>query len=256
LRERMPVPFWGAVGNLGITAILSVLSIVDRGHMILGINRWAKPWKFSLSISIFLMTMAWILENLPPGLAVARRISWGILTCMLAEITCIAGQSARGVPSHFNTGTPLDFTAYAIMGVAIVANTLFAGWTAVLFFRLKLSMSQPRLWAIRLGLLLFLAGSAEGGVMVALARHTIGMPDGGPGIPLLNWSTRAGDLRVAHFLGLHSLQIIPAAGIFFENRQARHPAAHSAWGVWLVSALYGSVTALAFLDSVRGIPFG
>jgi hypothetical protein len=254
LRERMPVLFWGAVANLGFASVLSGLSIVDQGHTILGISRWAKPSKFALSISIFLMTMAWILGNLPVGLAALRKVCWGLLVCMFAEIICIAGQSARGVPSHFNTGTPLDFAVYAIMGLAIVINTVIVAWAATYFFRKGISISGPRLLGIRLGLILFLTGSAEGGVMVALARHTIGMPDGSPGIPLLNWSSHSGDLRVAHFLGLHALQIIPAAGIFFEKRRVASFRGHPELAVWLVASLYAGITALTFLQAIRGIP--
>jgi hypothetical protein len=79
---------------------------------------------------------------------------------------------------------------------------------------------------MRLGMTITIVGALTGGLMtrptaeqIAAARlsgeiprsgaHTVGAPDGGPGLPGTGWSVTHGDLRVPHFVGLHAMQVLP-----------------------------------------------
>ena len=78
---------------------------------------------------------------------------------MLIEQVIIAWQAANGRLSHFNTTTGF-----------YLGNT-------------------P-------GCHLFVIFSFEGGLMASPLSHNVGAPDGGPGLPIVNWSKQYGDLRV------------------------------------------------------------
>jgi len=81
--------------------------------------------------------------------------------------------------------------------------------------------------------------------MASHLSHTIGAPDGGPGLPVVNWSSQYGDLRVAHFIGIHSLQAIPLFGYYM---------ARSNRSVQLFTAGYFILTAFLFIQAVQRIP--
>ena len=101
-------------------------------------------------------------------------------------------------------------------------------------------------WSLRLGLLIALAGMAEGFVMAALGAHSVGVPNGGPGIPFLGWSSVGGDLRAAHFLGLHALQAMPLLGWLVSRRKDRLTL------VWTAGLSYLGLVLLLTWQALRG----
>ena len=108
---------------------------------------------------------------------------------------------------------------------------------------------------MRLGLVLFLVGSAVGGSMIQHLGHTIGGADGGPGLPGLGWSTRYGDLRAAHFLGLHALQALPLFGWLLTRYRPQLPRRGQAVGITLFALLYAGAVAWLYWHALQGLPF-
>ena len=85
-------------------------------------------------------------------------------------------------------------------------------------------------------------------------QHAVGVPDGGPGLPFANWSTEAGDLRVAHFIGLHGLQLIPLFGWWLSRRESLAPSAATA-AVVAFAVAYASVGYATFVQAMAQRPF-
>lgn len=229
-----------------------VVGLATDSRTVLGINPWIKPAKFAASITIFVWTMAWLLAYLPDYPRATRFIRWGITSAMLVEIVCICLQSYRGVPSHFNISTPFDGVIFGLMGLAILVNTLLVVWALVLFFRQTPVRSQVYILSIRLGIIVFLVGSYIGRVMVANTAHTVGDVDGGPGLPFLNWSTLAGDLRVAHAFGLHALQLLPLVGFVLSRWDI--PESRQRILVWAVSIVYAGLVFWTYTQALAGHP--
>ena len=234
-----------------LAAVLVALILFDS-RTILGINAWIKPLKFSISIAIYVWTLAWILHYVSSRKRAIQVISYGVALTMLAEISLITLQSARGVPSHFNLATHLDAGIFSVMGSMIGINSVLVCWILALFFTAKPELPLAYLWGIRFGLIIFVLAAAEGVFMVIHGSHTVGAADGGAGLPFVNWSQEHGDLRVMHFAGMHALQILPLAGYWLGHWEAPERSQVSAMAGFFF--LYLGVMALLFGMALLGRP--
>lgn len=238
---------WTVRVHLAILPLLILLSLLDPREL-MGANLWWKPVKFFVSVAIYLATVRYLLQW-TSGRAL-RWIGYGIALTMIGENLAIVGQAARGVRSHFNISSPVDGLIFGTMGILILANTALLAWLLVWHCLNRIPAGEGLRWGIRWGLAVTLFASFIGGLIIANQGHTIGAPDGGPGLYFLNWSTRAGDLRIAHFLGLHGIQGLPFLGWAVDQSRTPRP-----WLLVAVAALaYLAVTTLILLQALGGKP--
>ncbi|WP_231489805.1 hypothetical protein [Pedobacter sp. Leaf170] len=202
-----------------ILAILFLAILPFEHRRLLGINLWIKPLKFALSIGIYSFSWVLIFPYLR-GEKIKKYFARFTVFAMGFEMLCIASQAARGELSHFNQSGTYNIIVYALMGIVITAQTIFSLWISIQLYKdTPPNMSILMLWALRFGIFISIFFALQGGFIGQRMAHTVGGGDGGPGILFFNWSTKHGDLRIAHFLGLHALQIIPAFAWIFKGKR-------------------------------------
>jgi hypothetical protein len=250
---------------IALLAATGVALVLDP-RQITGAPAWLKPAKFAISIAIYALTLAWVFMHLPDWPRTRRVASWITTVTLLLEIVIIDVQAWRGTTSHFNVGTLIDGILFTIMGLAILVQTFAAIAVAVALWRQRFP-DRALGWALRLGMTITIVGAMTGGLMTQPTRaqrdnargghrmtiagaHTVGAPDGGPGLPGTGWSREHGDIRVAHFLGLHSLQILPLAAFLFARRGWQEM--RRVRMVWAIAASYVSFFSLLLWQALRG----
>lgn len=196
--------------HLLLAALFLVLS-VWYPFEIAGANAWFKPFKFSISIGIYALTMAWICAYLPEFRV--QPFSWVIVVLLGFETVYIAVQAFRGLPSHFNVSTPVYSALYAGMALAATGVALYTAYIGVLFVRSDFQQLHPAyLMGIRAGLVLFALFALQGFMMGSRLSNTVRQVSPDWGVPILGWKLKSGDLRIAHFWGMHALQVLPILG--------------------------------------------
>lgn len=256
-----------AVGVLMLTVFAASLVAMAVDHtQILGSPTWLKPAKFAISTAVYVFTLAWIFTFLPDRRRLTTTVGWLTAVIVTMEVVIIDLQAARGVTSHYNVGTALDAALFGAMGAGIIVVWCSAIALTVALFRHRFA-DESLGWALRIGLLLTVVGQATGGLMTTPTRaqldaakttrlavagqHTVGGLDGGPGLPLTGWSREHGDIRVAHFVGMHAVQALPAIALLFApfaSAGARRRA------VLAASAAYAALFVILLVQALNGHP--
>jgi hypothetical protein len=256
-----------AIGGLMlVAAVWSVAAMLADSRVITGAPAWLKPFKFAISTAVYSLTLAWIFALMPDWPRVRRSVGWTTAIVFVLEVAIIDAQAWRGTTSHFNVSTPLNATLFGIMGGAIVIQTLVSVAVAVALWRHQFT-DRALGWALRLGMTLTIVGALTGLLMtrptaaqLADARagahmtvagaHTVGGPDGGPGVPVTGWSREHGDVRVPHFIGLHAIQALALVAIGL--RRWRRSETVRVKAVLAAAASYASLFLVLLWEALRG----
>jgi hypothetical protein len=256
-RQRFPGLWFGGWAALALSFPLLWLGWADD-RLIQGVSVWAKPWKFHVSIALHLLTLAWLatyLQHTPERARALQRLGTVALACSAFELLYITWRAARGEPSHFNIGTPLAGAMYTLMGVGAVLLTGCAGLLGLWVARAKDFAHGPVLQrGLAAGLLLGWAlGTLTGAYVSAQTGHGVGgAPGAGAGLPIVQWARDGGDLRVAHFFGLHAMQAVPLVAWAAAHLRATRTALHITHAS---AAACVALTVFTFIQAMQGHPF-
>jgi hypothetical protein len=243
LKERNDTLFYFGLICLFLALIFFVLARTTNTE-VYGVNAWYKPFKFAFSTLTFAWAMAWYCFYLPNFNA--SLFNWTVIILLGFEIAYIALQAGRGQLSHYNQSTPVYAALFSMMALAASAVTIYTAYVGYLFF----SNSFPELptyyvWAIRLSIVLFVVFSFEGFAMGSRLSHTVGAANDNSNLLIVGWSKTFGDLRVAHFIGMHALQIIPIVSYYLLK--------NTKLTIALVIG-YGFLALLTLIQAVKGKP--
>ncbi len=253
-----------------VMGLFFMAGIFLDARYITGSPAWLKPTKFAISIVIYTFTLLWFLSFIDTSKRWRKRLvsvlGWVVLTTFAAEWFVIITQVFRGTTSHFNVSSPLNTALWSVMAIAIMILFITNIVIAILLLRQKFD-SPVFAWGLRLGLLITIMGLGEGYLMTSptalqmagwkngesvtiAGAHSVGVEDGGPGLPGLNWSTVGGDLRIGHFIGMHALQVLPLI-VWFISRRRNLTTQQHVQLVWTAALGYLGLVALVTWQALR-----
>jgi hypothetical protein len=231
---RLHRPLMLVAAAMIVIALVAIVGMFVDPREVTGVNVWTKPLKFALSIAIYSVTLAWLISLVKRRVRLARIAGTVVAIGLISEMIPITGFAIVGDTSHFNVSTPLHVTVWSIMATSISVVWVFTLLIGIALFRSSLGDSA-RSFAIRAGVLVGVLGMGLAFLMTSpsadqlsnfqgvAGAHTVGLADGGAGLPILGWSTIGGDLRIPHFVGMHAMQLLPLLVLALEALGRRYP---------------------------------
>ncbi len=256
VREELKPWVQATVGMLVLLLLCLIAGQFDS-RTLYDVSVWTKPAKFALSLALYFATLVWFAHYVSSESLHSKSgktLIWLPIICAWLEMAYIIYQASLGEPSHFNTGTSFHAAMYSMMGVGAVTLVGVLVWYGWIILRQN-ALSSPIVLAIVLGLgLTFALGGGFGNYLGSMGSHWVAAPhtDAG-GTLLFGWTREGGDLRVAHFFGMHAMQAIPLFACALGSKFSEHTKIAC---VVAFSAAYAAFTVMTFLQATAGQPFG
>lgn len=250
-------PQLAATARLFLVATLPLLlALLIDSRTVNDINVWIKPIKFLVSLSLYYATLAWFCAYLPEQVLRSRAgrfIVYVPIAVGVLEMSWLILAAAHGVPSHFNPNGlwSLAYRAAGI-GAAILMLAVLVQGILVARHRHAAIAAPLRLAVVLSAVIAFVTTMAFAGYMGRNYSHWIGgIASDAAGLPLFGWSRTGGDLRVAHFWGLHASQLLPLAAWLLVSAKVRA----ARFAVWMLALAYTAFVVFTFAQALRGEAF-
>ncbi|MCA3237681.1 MAG: hypothetical protein ACK5YJ_02675 [Curvibacter sp.] len=259
MRDTSAALFWTGVALLVMSCFTLILLQTDT-RLFQGVSVWLKPWKFQVSVGIYLLTLCVFLMGLPEA---ERRGFWvhtlarTAVFCGVFEVLYISWQGMLGLASHFNRSSEFYIAMYRLMGVgaallttsslvlaAVIARSV--RYRAAGVVKLGIVVGLVLTWVLGLGFGAYMSAQPTGHLVGALVTDT-------GGLPVVNWSRSAGDLRVPHFFGIHAMHFVPLAAWLVSLTRLKDTSARRL--LWVFAAAYVALTVATFVQAGAGNPF-
>ena len=215
-----------------------------------GVAVWVKPAKFALSFLVHFATLAIIVAFMSSGnaqLRIVGAVSRIMAAVFIAEMAYVIFQAAQAQHSHFNDTTSFHTAMFSLMGlgaVVLIALPVVIAWFAKRNSAFGPATQSGIWWG---AIISFVLTVIIGGYLGGNGSHLVGNQSNPElALPFFGWSREVGDLRPAHFLSLHALQVLPLIGLWADRTNQAIPI------IWAAGVIYSALTVALFIQALSG----